>query len=92
MVHYTTYNIFVTKYKYIKTTRQRRLKMQNKNFDITENNELSLDDMIACLEEYYECAGFEDFYERMLKGKSEEVIREMYLDLKRIEDAPMEDL
>ena len=66
--------------------------MQNKKFNIKENNELSIDDMISCLEEYYESAGFEDFYDRMLKGKSEEVIREMYLELKRTEDASMEDL
>ena len=91
MVHYYAYNVFIPN-KITQPQTAKGVKMQNKNFNTTEIIELSLGDMIDYLEEYYECAGFEDFYDRMLKGKSEEVLREMYLNLKKIEDAPTEDL
>lgn len=39
---------------------------------------MTLEEMIAALEEYYECAGFADFYEEKLKHLSEEGIVELY--------------
>lgn len=39
-----------------------------------------IDDMIAELEEYYECAGFADFYERVLSKMDEAQIRKYYHD------------
>ena len=41
---------------------------------------MSVQDMIADLEEYYENAGFADFYERALKGKNDEEIIQLYKD------------
>ena len=52
----------------------------------------SIGDMTEYLEEYYECAGFADFYERVLKKATPEAIREMYFDLKEQEETPFEDL
>lgn len=40
-----------------------------------------LKDMIADLEEYYECAGFAGVYEKVLKDKSEIEIREMHTEV-----------
>ena len=40
---------------------------------------LTVDEMTEALAQYYEAAGFEDFYNRVLKGKSEDEIRQMYL-------------
>lgn len=40
---------------------------------------LTVDEMTEALEQYYEAAGFADFYNRELKGKSEDEIRQMYL-------------
>ena len=62
---------------------------------ITNNSnieEMSVEDMTEYVEEYYECAGFADFYERVLKNASEENIREMYLEIKKLENTPLEDL
>lgn len=39
---------------------------------------MTMEEMLDELEEYYECAGFENFYERVLKELSEESIREYY--------------
>lgn len=39
---------------------------------------MDIQDMLAELEEYYETAGFADFYERVLKDLSDEQIIEMY--------------
>ena len=39
---------------------------------------MDIQDMLAELEEYYETAGFADFYERTLKDLSDEQIIEMY--------------
>lgn len=41
---------------------------------------MDIQDMLAELEEYYETAGFADFYERVLKDLSDEQIEEMYLE------------
>ena len=48
--------------------------------EIVEGMAVSVEDMISELEEYYECAGFADFYERVLKDMSEEQIRKYYDD------------
>ena len=40
---------------------------------------LTVDEMTDALEQYYEAAGFADFYNRELKDKSEAEIRQMYL-------------
>ena len=40
---------------------------------------LTVDEMTEALEQYYEGAGFADFYNRELKGKSEDAILQMYL-------------
>ena len=39
---------------------------------------MDIQDMLAEIEEYYETAGFADFYERVLKDLSDEQIEEMY--------------
>ena len=39
---------------------------------------MTIEKMIEELEMYYEAAGFEDIYERELKTKTEDEIREMY--------------
>lgn len=43
------------------------------------NGDLTVDEMTEALEQYYEAAGFTDFYNRELKGKSEDTILQMYL-------------
>ncbi len=40
--------------------------------------EMSVEDMIEDLEQYYEAAGFSDFYQRKLKNKPPDEIRELY--------------
>ena len=40
---------------------------------------LTVDEMTEALAQYYEAAGFADFYNRELKGKSEDEIRQLYL-------------
>ena len=44
-----------------------------------KREELSIEDMIEELEQYYESAGFSDFYQRELKNKTSAEIRELYL-------------
>ena len=39
-----------------------------------------LEDMVAELEEYYECAGFADYYDRVLKDMGEAQIRKHFHD------------
>ena len=51
---------------------------------------MTLEDMIAELEEFYESAGFEDYYERVLKNMSEDKIREYYADTFKEEDRELE--
>lgn len=46
--------------------------------EYAEGKATTIEDMIADLEEYYECAGFVDFYERVLKDMSEEQIKKYY--------------
>jgi hypothetical protein len=46
------------------------------------NLEPTIEDMIADLEGYYEAAGFSGIYERELKNKTEEEIREMHKQLR----------
>ena len=41
--------------------------------------ELTLQNMIDALEMYYETSGYEDFYEKELKGKSYNEIYELYI-------------
>ena len=48
----------------------------------------SLEDMIEYLEEYYECAGFANYWERVLDALDEEGIRESYYVLKETEEHP----
>lgn len=43
-----------------------------------QKGDVSIKDMIEDLEQYYEAAGFSDYYERELKGKTEDEIREIY--------------
>ncbi|MBQ7076920.1 MAG: hypothetical protein IJM91_02155 [Lachnospiraceae bacterium] len=45
---------------------------------IINEDAFGLDDMIAELEEYYEAAGFADYYNRVLKDMSEEEIRKYF--------------
>ena len=40
--------------------------------------EMSIDNMVEDLEQYYEAAGFSDFYQRELKNKTPDEIRELY--------------
>ena len=51
---------------------------------------MTLEDMIAELEEFYESAGFEDYYERVLKNMSEDKIREYYSETFKEEDRELE--
>ena len=51
---------------------------------------MTLEDMIAELEEFYESAGFEDYYERVLKNMSEDKIREYYAETFKEEDREFE--
>lgn len=44
----------------------------------TKDLSIEIQDMVAELEEYYECAGFADFYERVLKPMTDDEIREYY--------------
>ena len=39
---------------------------------------MDVQDMIAELEEYYENAGFADFYEKVLKDKTEKEIQRLF--------------
>ena len=55
-----------------------------------EKKEMTLEDMIAELEEFYESAGFEDYYERVLKNMSEDKIREYYSETFKEEDRELE--
>lgn len=43
-----------------------------------KREELSIEDMIEDLEQYYESAGFSVFYQRELKNKTPDEIRELY--------------
>ena len=45
-----------------------------------KNTDKDVEEMTADLEEYYEAAGFEDFYERVLSKMNESQIREYYHD------------
>lgn len=38
----------------------------------------TMEEMLDELTEYYECAGFADFYDRSLKDLTEDQIRELY--------------
>lgn len=49
--------------------------MQNKN---EKNKEMTIEEMTEALEQYYEAAGFADVYNRELKGKTDDKIRQMY--------------
>ena len=40
--------------------------------------EMTLENMIDALTMYYEAAGYEDFYEREIKGRKQEDIYELY--------------
>ena len=39
---------------------------------------MSIEDMIEDLEQYYESAGFSDYYQRELKNKTTDEIRKLY--------------
>ena len=43
-----------------------------------KQEDMSIEDMIEDLEQYYESAGFSDFYQRELKNKTPDEIRELY--------------
>ena len=49
--------------------------MQNKN---EKNKEMTIEEMTEALEQYYEAAGFADVYNRELKGKTDDEIRQMF--------------
>lgn len=41
-------------------------------------NKIEFVDMIACLEEYYEAAGFDDVYNKCLSKMTEEELKKLY--------------
>ena len=43
-----------------------------------KREEMAIEDMIEDLEQYYESAGFSDFYQRELKNKTPDEIRELF--------------
>lgn len=43
-----------------------------------KRDEMSIEEMIEDLEQYYEAAGFTDFYQRELKNKTPDEIRGLY--------------
>ena len=43
-----------------------------------KQEDMSIEDMIEDLEQYYDAAGFSDFYQRKLKNKTLDEIRELY--------------
>ena len=45
---------------------------------LDKQEEMSIEDMIEDLEQYYEAAGFSDFYQSELKNKTPDEIRELY--------------
>ena len=49
------------------------------DLNIPHSVDLTVDEMAEALEQYYEAAGFADFYNRELKGKSEDEILRMYV-------------
>jgi len=51
---------------------------------------LTLEEMIDELVEFYECAGFEDYYERVLKNLDESAIRRHYEETFAEEDMVLE--
>ena len=51
---------------------------------------LTLEEMIDELVEFYECAGFEDYYERGLKNMDEAAIRQHYEETFTEEDMILE--
>lgn len=51
----------------------------------------TLKDMMAELEEYYECAGFADFRATTLNGMSARRIRKLYASTFEVDDRPEED-
>jgi hypothetical protein len=51
---------------------------------------LTLEEMIDELVEFYECAGFEDYYERVLKNMDELAIRKHYEETFAEEDMILE--
>ena len=52
-----------------------------------KREEMSIEDMIEELEQYYESAGFSDFYQRELKNKTPDEIRELYKTTFDLNDA-----
>jgi hypothetical protein len=46
----------------------------------------SYEEMVSELEEYYECAGFAGYYERVLKGRTPEEITAMYQEMIQFEE------
>ena len=52
-----------------------------------KRDEISIDNMIEDLEQYYESAGFSDFYQRVLKNKTPDEIRELFRTTFDEEDA-----
>lgn len=48
--------------------------------NIITEDDFELEDMIAELEEYYENAGFADYYNKVLKSMSEEQVRKHFHD------------
>lgn len=51
---------------------------------------LTLEEMIDELVEFYECAGLEDYYERVLKNLDESAIRKLYEETFAEEDMVLE--
>ena len=50
------------------------------------NTVKDIEEMTADLEEYYEAAGFADFYERVLSKMDEDQIRKYYHDTFEVEE------
>lgn len=52
---------------------------------------MTIEEMIEELEENYEAAGYADYYNRVLKGKTDEEIRKIYTEyVKSFEEAEKE--
>jgi hypothetical protein len=50
-----------------------------------KTTEPTVEEMTEALTQYYEAAGFANYYNRVLKGKNDEEIRQMYMEMDREE-------
>lgn len=52
--------------------------MNRENSGLVADDSIEIAEMTACLEEYYEAAGFADFYDRVLSTMDDNKIRESF--------------